>query len=584
MNARVEGPGTRKNLSSLAWIPDWAGYVLLGLALVSFLSPISETSKAWVNNAIFLFFLLSTCWGCARRALKEPEAALGWRWLTAACSLAALGATAMMVSLFEVGPRAGPPAFGVFTLWTLAQMAMGLGLISFPRPKVEARIQIRAFLDASIFALSMFLIIWLLFLQKLLGSTSTKLATEIAVGLFFLTVAGNLGFSTHVISGGRAIWKGPLGAFNMGTFGMAILMIPYVETVLRATYHQAHPVVLLMMPIWFFFFLVPRRPWPTRGASLEKPRMAMQDILPFLPTFLASGAILAVYLPGTQRDQRVGLTLFLFLALLVMLRQFTTLKDVREHSEDLEGKVEVSARDLVASQHLILQTQRMNMVGSIGAGLAHDVNNLIGAAKNYIELIQMDLDDAITVNSADIQKVHQALSKAGDMTRQLLGFARQREGVMDVFDLNIQILGLRPLLAIIIPKGITLEVYPSVEPLLVRADPAQIDQVVVNFVSNAKDAMPGKGTIRLSTALRAPVGENLEWVTLEVHDTGSGMPQEVIAKIFDPFFTTKEPGKGTGLGLSSVRTVVEGLEGRLEVDSRPGGGTTMRVLLPRVAS
>lgn len=565
-------------LPSQAWVPDWVGFLFLAMGALAFLSPLPETGKAWVNNLLFLSFFSIAAWDALARARKEPEAARGWRWMATGGSLAALGGLGMVISLILHGPHAGVPPLGIFYLWIGAAIVNAGGFLAFPRPRAERRILLRGILDAIIFALSMFLVIWTVFLHDLLEATSLGLTVEVAASLFYLSMAAALGVSAHVVSGGRAVWKGPMGAFNAAFLCLSLVSVPWVKAILTNTYHQAHPARLALMPAFFFLFFGARRPWPQEGPSPTKPRMAVQDMLPFLPIFLAAGAIVSVYLPGIQRGQRVGLGLFLVIALLAMARQLTTLRVVRGLSQELEEKVEVRTRDLAESQHLILQTQRMNLVATIGAGLAHDVNNLIGAARGFTEIIKIGVKEGEVARLEDLQKVYDALTKAGEMTHQLLGFARQGDATVEVLDLNAQLSGLRPLLAILVPKGINLEVVPGKETVLVQADPAQIDQVVVNLVSNAKDATPLKGSIRLSTH-----SQGSAWVALEVQDSGSGMPPEVVARIFEPFFTTKDPGKGTGLGLSSVRTVVEGLGGRLEVDSRFGVGTIMRVLLPKFA-
>lgn len=565
-------------LPSQAWIPNWVGFLFLGIAGLAFLSPLPETGKAWTNNILFLTYFLIASWDSLTRANMEPQAARGWRWMATGGFLAGMGGIGMVVSLIRHGPRAGVPPMGIFYLWIGAALINAVGFLAFPRPKAERRVVVRGALDAAIFSLSMFLVIWSVFLENLLKATHMGLAVEVAASLFYLSMAAALGVSAHVVSGGKALWKGPMGAFNAAFLCLTLVSAPWVKSILTDTYHQAHPARLALMPAFFFLFLGARMPWPSGSLGQARPRMAIQDMLPFLPTVLAAGAIITVYLPGFQRDQRVALGLFLVIALLVMMRQLTTLSAVRGLSQELEEKVEVRTRDLAESQQLILQTQRMNLIATLGAGLTHDVNNLIGAAKGFTELIQYDVQDGTGAAIEDLNKVHEALTKAGEMTRQLMGFARQTEACAKVLDLNLQLTGLKPLLAILVPKGISLEVVPGREPVWVLADPAQIDQLVVNLVSNAKDATPVKGRIRLSARCL-----DQAWVAFEVMDSGSGMPPEVVAKIFDPFFTTKEPGKGTGLGLSSVRTVVEGMGGRLEVESQAGSGTTMRVLLPRAA-
>jgi signal transduction histidine kinase len=271
----------------------------------------------------------------------------------------------------------------------------------------------------------------------------------------------------------------------------------------------------------------------------------------------------------------------MLLALLVGARQLLNLREVRDLRRNLEEKVEIRTQDLAASQNLLLKTQRMNLVASIGAGLVHDINNLIGAGISYARLLRMNLGQQLPLEPDDISELRGALVKARDLTSQLMAFARDKQGTTSRFNATDRILGTAPLLRILVPKGIALDLDLDEAPMALRADPGQLDQVLVNLVSNAKDATPQGGRIHIRTRpLQEPAEGIGPCLCLEVSDTGSGIPRELLERIFEPLFTTKEPGKGTGLGLSSVKGVVDGMGGRLQVESGIGTGTTFRILIP----
>ena len=235
------------------------------------------------------------------------------------------------------------------------------------------------------------------------------------------------------------------------------------------------------------------------------------------------------------------------------------------------------------------QAQKMEAVGRLAGGVAHDFNNLLTAILGYAELlaVRSDLDPGARQNVETIQK---AGRQAAAVTHQLLAFSRKQILQPRVIDLNALILDFEKILRRVIGEHIELVNGPHAANSRVRADPNQIEQVILNLGVNARDAMPKGGRLVIRTANVAfTLGEAREqapdmeaglYVLLEVSDTGHGMDEETKNRIFEPFFTTKGPGKGTGLGLSTVYGVVKQSGGTICVDSAPGAGCTFRVYLP----
>ena len=228
------------------------------------------------------------------------------------------------------------------------------------------------------------------------------------------------------------------------------------------------------------------------------------------------------------------------------------------------------------------QTQKLEAIGKLAGGIAHDFNNLLTVITSYSELVLSELAEE-AAHRADIEEIRRAANRASALTRQLLAFSRRQVLQPRDLDLNGVVASVESMLGRIIGEGITLIFNPGENVGTVRADPGQLEQVLLNLAVNARDAMPEGGTLTLATsrlmALHAAAGD---FVQLTVADTGIGMDEATIARAFEPFFTTKSLGDGTGLGLSTVHGIVTQSGGRIEVDSAPGVGTTFRIFLPVV--
>jgi two-component system cell cycle sensor histidine kinase/response regulator CckA len=267
--------------------------------------------------------------------------------------------------------------------------------------------------------------------------------------------------------------------------------------------------------------------------------------------------------------------------------------DLVATADFLPGSHLVVLRDVTDRKQLeaqLRQSQKMEAIGRLAGGVAHDFNNLLSVIAGYAELILRALP-ADSPHRAKAEEILKAASRAAALTRQLLAFSRQQVLLPKVFDLNAVVSEMESMLERLI--GVDIELDTRLDPHLgrVRADPGQVEQVVMNLVVNARDAMPDGGRIVLTTSNvemdEAYVREHLgsrpgPYVLLEVSDNGHGMDAETQAHIFEPFFTTKEKGKGTGLGLATAYGVVKQSGGYIWVESAPSRGTTFHVFLPRV--
>ncbi len=234
------------------------------------------------------------------------------------------------------------------------------------------------------------------------------------------------------------------------------------------------------------------------------------------------------------------------------------------------------------------QAQRIESVGRLAGGIAHDFNNLLTVILGQAELLLLDAPVG-SAQAEGIQQLRAAAESGSALTRQLLGFARKQVVAPRVVDVNALVERVKPLVGRLIGETIALKLVLMEAPPRVRVDPAQLDQVLVNLVVNARDAMPHGGHLEISTRMIDPIayhrsehGPHVSGALVEiaVRDSGSGMSEEIRERAFEPFFTTKEHGKGTGLGLATSYGIVSQAGGTMLLESVPGQGSVVRVLLP----
>ena len=236
-------------------------------------------------------------------------------------------------------------------------------------------------------------------------------------------------------------------------------------------------------------------------------------------------------------------------------------------------------------QRQLQQAQKMEALGTLAGGIAHDFNNLLGVIIGYCDL-SLGTVPLNTPIHGNLEHIKAASDRAVSLTRQLLAFGRRQVIFPKVIDLNKVIQNTAKMLQRLVREDIEVSFLHDAAPVLVKADAAQIDQIVMNLAVNSRDAMPDGGKIVIKTAvtnldedyaLQHPGVRDGTYGCLSVADTGFGMDESIKSKIFDPFFTTKEPGKGTGLGLSTVYGIVQQSGGHISVYSEPGNGTTFHI-------
>ena len=278
------------------------------------------------------------------------------------------------------------------------------------------------------------------------------------------------------------------------------------------------------------------------------------------------------------------------------LVQYLTSANVQAEQRNQELKREIQQREqteaaLQASQEQLLQSQKMEAIGQLAGGIAHDFNNLLLVMNGYSELLLNELKSD-EKKRLKVEQIKRAGERAAALTQKMLAFSRRQVTHPRPIDLNAVVSSILPMLTRLI--GESIHVVTKLTPVgQIRADPMQIEQVIMNLVLNARDAMPQGGTLTIGTSDidldhvytgRHPGSRVGTYVQLTVRDTGIGMDAETKRRVFEPFFTTKEVGKGTGLGLSVVYGIIKQSGGYIDVTSESQSGSLFTVYLPRLSS
>ncbi len=269
--------------------------------------------------------------------------------------------------------------------------------------------------------------------------------------------------------------------------------------------------------------------------------------------------------------------------------------EISSHAFDLRGRPAVMsiARDVRSRRRLeedVRQAQRMEAIGRLAGGVAHDFNNLLTVINGYCDILLERVEEGSPLRG-DLEEIGAAAVKASGLTRQLLSFSRRQVLQPRMVEVNALIANMQSLLDRLLGEQVKVTFAPGPGVGAVRADPVQIEQVIVNLAINARDAMPSGGAISIRTESLVVKPYFLErqaemapgrYVVIVVSDTGHGMDEATVSRIFEPFFTTKPAGEGTGLGLATVYGIVRQSRGHISVDSAPGAGTTFRIFLPEL--
>ncbi|HEX9010386.1 MAG TPA: HAMP domain-containing sensor histidine kinase [Holophagaceae bacterium] len=516
------------------------------------------------------------------RARKEPLAGAGWRLI--GLGMAAQASAQAWAAFILIGSGRHP----AFPSWLegLSFLSLGLtitGLLAWPLASGPGSERLRKGMDGLGIALSTFFIGWFFALGPRFSSADPgSFPSRVVLVVFFLANATILGIGVYLGARQPGRYRGPLG-WILGGFGLSLVQVTLqVPLSLRGRYHLGHPLDLLVLLAGLFILLAPLSPRPLEPGPAPEAETRDPSIpallLPILPAATALAFAFGALVLAPHRLDPPVIGLGILLASLGLLRALLALRDLQRLSTFLEARVKERTQSLEAAQDLLLRTERLNTVAVLGAGMAHDLKNLLGVVRLRADLLAEHLHAVEPGLHPDIEGLVRASTQAESMLLDLLSVGRGQGGAPMPMDLGQRVGQLGTLLRAALPPAIRLTVDLPSRPTLIESQPGRVDQMVVNLVLNARDAMPEGGLLRLRVGLTTegdrPMAE------LAISDTGMGIPEAMQTRIFEPFFTTKAPGRGTGLGLASVAQAVADLHGTLSLASEPGRGSTFTLRFP----
>ena len=466
-----------------------------------------------------------------------------------------------------------------FLLHLISPLLQGIAVFGWPTSAPGRILRWREFLDALLFTNSILLVFWLLGLGELVSNAPLSTLQKTAQLMVFLDYSLLMGLAIYRGLNAPGRLSNALG-WLLGTFFLVTAgNLTWVGLNLRGAYYAGHPMDAIFLLISGLYLLVALAPLPVESASGgAQPSRLGSLLVPYLP-FLAALPLIAYRITHLSNIQdSVALCLGTGMMALLLVRQLIALRDSYLVSRNLEAQVQQRTHALEESQAMLLRTQRMNLLATLGAGLAHDLNNLISVISMTTDLLEEDLDAGAVPARKDLGMLRSASTQAGELVKKLMAFGRRGEAQPQVFDLRERVQGMAKILEKLATPSVHMRCDLGSEPLLLKLDPIQIEQILVNLVANARDAMPQGGSIKITThRFQTADGPRAR---LSISDSGSGIPEENLGRLFDAFFTTKEPGKGTGLGLASVKAIVDECGATISVASRLGAGTTFDLQFP----
>lgn len=526
--------------------------------------------------------ILAASAASARRAGRFPAESTGWRILAFSLLINGLIQAARIPVILGY-PLPAPAHNLSIALQVLATFLLVGALLAWhlaPRTRFD---RIRHGLDGLLFALAVFFILWGLVLGPVFLGGRFPLVDRLMWLGTFLIYDLLLGLSVYFGLEEPARFRGPMGwlaaAFLLASLHNFIWLLDVLSG--AAIFHLPLGPLIFAIPLAQFGAALSPHPVDVRTARPGRGRLVL--LLPYLPVLGATG--LGVWLLATSQGlghRFVLVWLALGLVGVLLVRQYLALRDVFSLSQHLETRVEERTLALERAQDMLLRTERMNAIATLGAGLAHDMNNLLTTILNRAELMILRLDEGRPPDRRDLEQVKEATQLAAGLSGRLMALGRQDPAPPGSVDLVEELEALQPLLQALLHRGQTLRLDPAAGPLPFRGTRGMLEQILVNLISNARDAMPSGGVITLR-ARPARLHEAGEGPLLEVEDTGRGIPEELQDQVFQPFFTTKGAGSGTGLGLVSTKSLLEKMGGAISFISVPGTGTLFRIRLPRLS-
>jgi signal transduction histidine kinase len=484
------------------------------------------------------------------------------------------------------GMRLLPPAWtgwmqfqshpGLMALQCLGPLVQLVAILSWPSLRASRALRWREGLDALIFASSLFMAIWLLGLADLQASATLPAEGKLVQLIFSLDYTILMGAVLFRGLDAPGRFRGPLG-WILGGYTLVVAgNLAWMAIHLRGGYHPGHPLDSLELVIQAIFLLAGLARSAPRGDRELWEGTSGNLLEPYLPICVAFPLWVHQLLKTGDPRNQVTLYLGFGMILAVLIRQVVALGDLKRFLNSLEATIQARTSALEELQATVFRTQRLNLLATLGAGQAHDMNNLLSVVKLTAVFVKEEAEEGRMPRPKDLERLEGAADQASRLARNLMAYGRQEEPRPDYFDLNLKLEAMKTLVERLASRSVAVTMDLGREPLGLHLDPVQVEQILVNLVVNARDAMPQGGRLRITTRRRLDPPAAL----LEVADTGTGIPPEILDRLFEPFFSTKAPGKGTGLGLASVKAIAGECGATVDVASELGKGAAFTVAFP----
>jgi len=512
---------------------------------------------------------------CLNRAHRFPQESKSWRLFSWGL-FAALVANALLVGVAKDLSRWGTASAWSVGLQFLATMVMFWAVQQLPMvPRDPERGQLH-WLGALLFGSSLALLLWILGFWR---AQYTFIGPEQGLLANFCLRAALLGGAVvYQVVDNPGRLRGPM-AWLLGSATLGVLPGLLGLAQLTAAPGRLFPLAAGFFPLGpLTICLMALHPSPMETTDPVQGRPRLLEGLLYLP-YLASAVWLLHALASGMQHFLLPLLGFLVVTTLLVVHQFVLLQEVRSGRNELDARVQDRTKALMELQAIMLRTERMNNLGLLGAGLTHDLANSLMTISASADLVLEAQEENRPVSQNYLLRIKAAALHSAKLSSSLMAFVRKESSVETLQDLALLVMDESDLIRMLLPNPITLSFDIQEEDYPIFATQGQIQQILVNLVANACDAISGAGFIRIGLVREIAHGGR-PTARLEVEDTGCGMPEEVLEHVFKPLFTTKPLGKGTGLGLASVKAILEQLGGEIDVQSALGKGTTFRLLLP----
>ncbi len=553
----MRNAGTHFPDSGGSYLPrsTWVG--ALGLACLGLLLQVVVPDglltqfQGWLTSATLLLGAVAF----VRRARRPGEPRHAWHWFVLAILVNVLSAA--------LSPLVVASAYLTYLIAISYLCFMVVGILSCFEEGILWAGGIRRILEGLIFALAVITLAW----KAVLGSSLLHPDPGwVRLLLSFVFQAIILGVVVFEVQVDLNRLKGPLGWLGLYWVLSLVDNVFTIQAQIQGVYSSRHLSAMLGPLEPLLLLLAAQAPWTRDALRREEGRgqNPWGGFLAYFPFGVALAWMLVSLRPGVPPDPVIML-LVGAMATLMLVRQLIALRDQASFHRILQARLDERTTALEESQEAILRTQRLNLVATIGAGMAHDLNNLLGVVCTLAE------------QGGSKEELVRTAHRAAALARKSMAHAGDPGATRELFDLGESLEHLNPILQRLAGRGITLTMVRDHSECWLEADPLQVEQALVNLVTNARDAMQGEGQIQISLQAEG------SWSCIEVEDSGPGMSPEILDRIFDPFFTTKVKGSGTGLGLPSVKAFCDAQGGTVSVQSEVGGGTRFTIRLPRIS-